>query len=113
MFDPQNDALGFWPTVILHLCHGPYHADVIELPVFAPNEFMFTKFADKGKSRGEIYGWVIRDIISKVSKKPKIEVSAREKIEYKAFIAGKTNVLKKDGKIVWTEQATNPTKKEN
>lgn len=34
MIDPQNDALGFWPQALLHFCHGPYHADVIELPVF-------------------------------------------------------------------------------
>lgn len=65
---------------------------------------MFEKYASKGSTRGEIYAWVIRDIISRVSEKPKIEVNAREKKEYKDFINGKTNQLIKEGNVVWTQE---------
>jgi len=33
---------------------------LIELPAFQPNEYLYTKHADKGKERWEIFAWAVR-----------------------------------------------------
>lgn len=40
------------------------------MPPIIPNEYMFEKFADKGKDRAYVYGWVVREIMSKYSGLP-------------------------------------------
>ena len=69
-----------------------------KLPPLKPNDYLFEKFADKGKTKAEIFAWATRDIMSRVSKCEKIEVLARDKALYKTFMTGKTDVLEYNGK---------------
>ena len=68
------------------------------MPPIQPNEYMFEKFADKGKSKAEIFAWVSREIMSKASGCPTIEVKSRDKAIYKDFMTGKTNEIEANGK---------------
>ena len=68
---------------------------MIELPPFKPNKYLFETHKDKGKEEWEIYAWAVRDVMSKVSGKPTIEVDVKEKAEFKKFMTGKTDVLEK------------------
>ena len=35
------------------------------MPEFEPNEHMFTKYANKGTEKWEIYAWCVRDAMAK------------------------------------------------
>lgn len=59
---------------------------------------MFEKFADKGKTKAEIFAWVTRDVMSIASGLEKIEVKAFDKAIYKKFMTGKTDELEFNGK---------------
>ena len=77
---------------------GTYKAEILVLPPILPNEYMFQKFADKGKSKAEIFAYVSREIMSKASGRPTIEVQSRDKALYKDFMTGKTNEIEVNGK---------------
>merc|ERR1712228_36823 len=55
-------------------------------------------FADKGKTKAEVFAWVARDIMSKVSGLPKYEGQARDKPIYKNFMTGKVDEMEYNGK---------------
>jgi len=55
------------------------------LPTFIPNDYLFEKHADKGKTKAHIYAWAYSwDIMSKFLKKPMIEMenALKYKIAY-------------------------------
>jgi len=68
------------------------------LPPLKPTDYLFEKFADKGNSKPEIFAWAARDIMARVAGIDTIEVQARDKAVYKAFITGKTDTLQFSGK---------------
>ena len=45
----------FWKSSECTLTH---------LPIFVPNDYLYTTHADKGKEKWEIYAWAIRDIMA-------------------------------------------------
>ena len=94
----QWDVINFIELIILTFS-SPQISDcfVDELPPFVPNDYLFEHHKDKGESKWEIYAWAVRDVMSKVSGKPKIEVDPRDKIIYKDFMTGKSDLLEKDG----------------
>jgi hypothetical protein len=53
-------------------------ATLYQLPTFVPNEYLYQTHADKGKEKWEIYAWAIRDVMSKASKIPTLDVQCRE-----------------------------------
>jgi len=55
-------------------------SEIVECPIFIPNDYLYEKHKDKGTERWEIYAWAIRDIFSKASGKPKLDVNLREKL---------------------------------
>ena len=58
---PTWECLGFLEQVIIvGSITGTYKAEILVLPPILPNEYMFQKFADKGKSKAEIFAWVSR-----------------------------------------------------
>jgi len=61
---PAFDCVPMGPLVILNLCWCCYWVEVIDLPVFQPNDYLFKNHADKGKKKWEIIAWAIREIIS-------------------------------------------------
>lgn len=57
---------------------------------------MYEKYKDKGTERWEIYAWVIRDIIAKVSGKPKFDVELKTKFEYETAIGYRKPQIKQE-----------------
>ena len=75
-----------------------YTITLKRLPPLKPNDYMFEKFADKGKTKAEVFAWVTRDIMSIAGGLEKIEVKAFDKAIYKSFMTGKTDELESNGK---------------
>jgi hypothetical protein len=44
---------------------GIYKQTLHIMPEFEPNEHMYTKYADKGTEKWEIYAWCVRDAMAK------------------------------------------------
>jgi len=59
---------------------------------------MFEKYADKAKTRPEIFAWVAQDIMARVAGLPKIALSIKDKRLYKEFMTGKTDEMEHSGK---------------
>ena len=49
----------------MHFCgfFGFTDIDVIKLPTFTPNEYLFKKHFDKAKNNAEIYAWALREVM--------------------------------------------------
>jgi hypothetical protein len=87
LMNPAFDCIEFLPLAILTFSVlGCYRAEVTVLPDFQPNEYLFEKFADKGKERWEIYGWAIRDLIVKVGKFEECNLMFRHKLLYEKYM---------------------------
>lgn len=61
----------------------------MELPVFAPNDYLFNNFSHLGKDKPEIFSEAVRDIMSVVGKLPKINNTFDTKLNYMSLIKGK------------------------
>jgi len=99
MVEYSWDCLGFFEQGVATFAGSFATNTTTILPPLKPTEFMFEKFADKGKSKAEIFAWVTRDIMSKQSGLPTIEVLARDKARYKAFMTGKVDEIEHEGKV--------------
>ena len=94
MVHPAIESLDEPFTVFLLCCTlTPMFVEVKKLPVFAPNEYLFTKHADKGKEKWEIFAWACRDIMSKVGGFGKFDIAYRDKIKVYDYYMGKINSL--------------------
>jgi hypothetical protein len=81
------------PRTILHLCsYSHQNVDLLVMPDFEPNEFLFTKHADKGNERWEIFAWAVRDAMSQASGLPLSETPMRLKPSYNDYICKYTDV---------------------
>ena len=78
------------PLVLLNLCWGCFTVDVVSLPDFEPNEYMFTTHADKGVDRWEIYAWAARDILCKEGDFKPTDMPLKLKQEYELYLKGDT-----------------------
>ena len=66
MISPAWDVVPFFPLCILNLSlFLSSKCNIIELPPFKPNEWLFQTHADKGKDRWEIYAWAVREVMAK------------------------------------------------
>lgn len=78
------------PLVLLNLCWGCFTVEVVSLPEFEPNEYLFTTHADKGNDRWEIYAWAIRDILCKEGDFKPTDMPLKLKQEYELYLKGDT-----------------------
>ena len=62
--------------------------ELLVLPDFQPNEFLFEKHADRGKERWEVFAWAVRDVMSKEGEIPVSDVSKRLKVPYYSYMNG-------------------------
>ena len=74
--------------MLLNLCWCCFHTEVVCLPEFEPNEYLFTKHADKGADRWEIYAWAIRDILCKNGDFIATDMPLKIKVEYETYLKG-------------------------
>ena len=65
MVEYSWDCLGFFEQGVATFAGSFTTNTTTILPPLKPTEYMFDKFADKGKSKAEIFAWVTRDIMSK------------------------------------------------
>jgi hypothetical protein len=72
--------------MIIMMCWGYRTIEVVDIPVFQPNEYLFETHKDKGEERWEIYAWALRDAMSKASGVPTSDQSMREKIRLEEII---------------------------
>ena len=97
---PSWECLGFLEQIFLvGTAPGYYTAELIKLPPFKPNDYLYEKFADKGKTKAAIFAWAAREVMAKAGNLPTIEVTSREKAIYKDFMTGKTDEIEANGKI--------------
>ena len=65
---PTWECLGFLEQAFLCASSfGISRTTIRILPPLKPNDYLFEKFADKGKTKAEIFAWAARDIMGKVS----------------------------------------------
>ena len=50
MFSPTYDCVSFLAFATLFICSSGSHCEILELPVFAPNEYLLKTHADKAKT---------------------------------------------------------------
>jgi lysophosphatidylcholine acyltransferase / lyso-PAF acetyltransferase len=83
---PAWDVIPFWPLIIMQLSLFDFSCEVIELPTFTPNDYLFTNHADKGKEQWEIYAWAVRDVMSRGGNIEMDEGAQRDKLKYEAIL---------------------------
>ena len=68
MLNPAYDCVQFFPLVFfqMSLLYSA-HCEIVELPSFTPNEYLFKTHADKGRERWEIYAWAVRQVMAEGS----------------------------------------------
>lgn len=83
-FSTAFDILDFHELVALTYCRfgTGLQCEVMVLPDFQPNEYLFKKHANKGKDRWEVYAWAVREIIADKGGFIKTDVPTRVKIPY-------------------------------
>ena len=60
---PAYDTIEILPLAILQLSWFCIRCNILELPEFEPNEYLFETHKDKGKDRWEIYAWAVHEIM--------------------------------------------------
>lgn len=119
ILSPAYDVAPFLPLLFMTLCLlGDFKVEVLELPTFVPNEYLYANHKDKvdrahsttwhqsqdvtnfyehqaqwEPERWEIYAWAVRDVMSQASGLSKNEQPYREKLEYEAILG-----YREDGK---------------
>lgn len=71
---------------------GGLKCELLILPEFQPNDFMYEKFADKGKERWEAFSWCLRDTMSKTSGLKTSDMPNRGKFAYWKHLNGKSGI---------------------
>jgi len=81
MVHPAIEAIDE-PYLVFLLCCTLQILDteVIQLPEFCPNDYLFSTHADKGEEKWEIFAWACRDLMSKVGGFGKHDIAYRDKI---------------------------------
>ena len=82
------DVIDSLPHLFVVMSWYCYYCEVLVMPDFEPNEYLFTKHADKGKERWEIFAWATREIMSKEGGLIKCDLPNRFKNTYYKFVMG-------------------------
>ena len=82
-FHPTWETLPFIVHVVFLLSHFYSTLELIYMPIFVPNDYLYNKNKNLAKSKEMIYAETIREIMSKHSGLPKSENSIPEKLKYK------------------------------
>lgn len=83
---PVFDVIELLPLAILQLSWACMQVNIIEMPDFEPNEYLFETHKDKGKDRWEIYAWALREAMMKVGNMEPCDIPMKEKICYEEYM---------------------------
>lgn len=61
------DIIPFLPLMIMEFCLFDFKCEVIELPTFIPNDYLFEQHSNKGSDKWEVYAWAVREVMSAAS----------------------------------------------
>ena len=64
-FYPAYDIMELLPLAIMMWSSFCMQVTILDLPEFAPNDYLFSTHSDKGTERWEIYAWAARDFMAK------------------------------------------------
>ena len=64
MFSNSYDVVEFLPMFIMQNCVTDFTCNVLELPPFSPNEYLFRNQASSGKEKWEIYAEAVRKVMT-------------------------------------------------
>lgn len=96
------ECLGFIEqTIIAFTAPCYYICTLMKLPPVKPTDYLFEKYADKGRTKAEIFAWVTREIMSKAGDIEKLSdqsTNYKDKALYKSFMTGKIDELEYNGK---------------
>lgn len=93
-FSTDYSLFDLLPLIILNQCWigGGLKCELGVLPDFQPTEFMFKKYADKGKERWEVYAWCVREAMSRASGLKTTDLPNRVKIAYWKHLCGNSAI---------------------
>ncbi len=83
---PAWDVIPFLPLIIMQFSLFNFKVVIKELPIFVPNQYLFTTHANKGNESWEVYAWAMREIMSDVGPFEKNDQPYREKLHYEALL---------------------------
>lgn len=63
-----------------------FKCEVIELPTFTPNDYLFEHHANKGKEKHDIYAWAIREVMSSAGDMEINDAAYRDKLHYESIL---------------------------
>ena len=89
--NPAFDVMEFLPLMILQLSWACMSCEVVTLPEFQPNEYLFETHKNQGKERWEIFAWAVRDAMMSIGNFTECNQSVRTKIKYENFMQMKPN----------------------
>lgn len=87
-FNPAHDVIPMHYHFFVLLCQISNNLEVTELPIFEPNDFLFTNHGTKGQEKWKVYADAVRDVMSEVSGLPTHEASLKQKNECKKMLYG-------------------------
>ncbi len=83
---PAWDVVPFLPLAFMSMSLFDFKCEVMVLPTFVPNEYLYTQHANKGTEKWEIYAWAIREIMSTVGDIETNEAPYRDKLQYESIL---------------------------
>jgi hypothetical protein len=95
---PAWEVIPFMPLAIMQFSLFYVKCEVVELPIFIPNDYLFENHANKGRERWEIIAWAVREAMSSASGLPKNEQPFRDKMNYEVILGYKKDRKNKEDK---------------
>jgi lysophosphatidylcholine acyltransferase/lyso-PAF acetyltransferase len=83
------DVIPFLPLAIMMFSRFYTRCDVIELPTFVPNDYLFEQHANKGDDKWEVYAWAVRQCMAEASGLEMSEQPFRDKLHYETVLGFK------------------------
>lgn len=87
-FSTAYDVVDFLPLIIMNMSWAGLKCHVNIMSDFEPNEYLFTKHADKGTQRWEIFAWAVRDVMAKTGGFELTHLKLKDKVEYYKYMMG-------------------------
>lgn len=84
--NPAYDVIELLPLAIMQLSWSCITVDLIQLPDFQPNEFLFEKHANQGAERWNVFAWAVRTVMADIGGFKFSDVPHRTKMVYESYM---------------------------
>ena len=79
-FSQAFDIIALVPLIVLNLSYCCLHCEVLDLPPFQPNEYLFETHRDKGDERWQIIAWATQEIIADAGNLTQSDMHVKQKV---------------------------------